>query len=149
MPVSPPYVMKPIRVLLCNRHPIIRGELRQLLERSAGICVVGEAASAREAVVLTQFSHPWIVLLDVQLADGSGISAARDICARNHDVKVILLSEYTEEEYIREAFKAGAREYVLADAAQTDLIDAIQTVAAGQRFLSPCITSAQAEHSGD
>jgi CheY-like chemotaxis protein len=125
--------MHPIRVLLCNHHPIVRSGLRALLEREPEIRVVGEAANSREAVALTEYRHPDVVLLDMQVA-------AREISAKAQDVGVVFISEHLDEEYVTEAFKAGARGYVLADSAQSDLIRAIQVVATGARFLSPSIS---------
>jgi DNA-binding NarL/FixJ family response regulator len=131
--------MHPIRVLLCNHHPIVRSGLRALLEREPEIRVVGEAANGREAVALTEYRHPDVVLLDVQLSHTTGMLAAREISAKAQNVGIVFLSEHADEEYVTEAFKAGARGYVLADSAQNDLIRAIQVVTAGDRFLSPSI----------
>lgn len=133
--------MDPIRVLLCNHHPIIRSGLRLLLEREPEIRVVGEAADSREAVALTGYRHPTVVLLDVKLPYTNGIMTAREISSNTHGTGVVFVSEHVDEEYVVEAFKAGARGYVLADSVQTDLIRAIRVVAKGGRFLSPGITS--------
>jgi DNA-binding NarL/FixJ family response regulator len=132
--------MHPIRVLLCNHHPIVRSGLRALLEREPEIRIVGEAANGREAVALTEYRHPDVVLLDVQVPHLTGMLATREISAKAENVGVVFISEHVDEEYVTEAFKAGARGYVLADTAQTDLIPAIQIVATGGRFLSPGIS---------
>ena len=132
--------MHPIRVLLCNHHPIVRSGLRALLEREPEIRVVGEAANGREAVALTEYRHPDVVLVDVQLPQTTGMLAAREIAAKAQNVGVVFIGEHVDEEYVTEAFKAGARGYVLADAAQSELIRAIQIVASGGRFLSPSIS---------
>lgn len=132
--------MDPIRVLVCNHHPIVRSGLRLLLEREPEIRVIGEAANGREAVALTEFRHPEVVVLDVQLPHRSGITSAREISTKAANVGIVFVSEYTDQEYITEAFKAGARGYVRADSAQSDLIRAIQVVATGGRFLSPSIS---------
>ncbi len=133
--------MNPTRILLCNDHPIVRCGLRLLLERESAFRVIGEAANGREAVLLAEHTHPDIVLLDVQLPQISGIAAAREICSKNNKPGIIFISEHLDEEYVSEAFKAGARGYVLADSAQSDLIHAIGVVASGSRFVSPSISS--------
>lgn len=133
--------MKPTRILLCNHHPIVRSGLRLLLERESAFRVIGEAANGREAVVLAEHTHPEVVLLDVKLPYVNGIVAAREICSKDRKVGIIFVSVHVDEEYVAEAFKAGARGYVLADSAQSDLIRAIRVVARGNRFLSPSITT--------
>lgn len=133
--------MDSIRVLLCNHHPIVRSGLRLLLERESALRVVGEAANAREAVALAEYLYPNVVILDVKLPDRTGIMAAREISAKFRKIGVIFVSAHIDEEYVAEAYKAGARGYVLADCVQTDLIPAIRLVAEGARFLSPAFAS--------
>jgi DNA-binding NarL/FixJ family response regulator len=130
-----------IRVLLCHQHPIVRSSLRDLLERESDIRVVGEAANGREALTLADYFHPEIVLLDVKLTQTTGIAAAREIIAKCKDTGVVFVSVDGDEEYVAEAFKAGARGYVLADSAHTDLVHAIRVVAKQGNFLSPSIMS--------
>jgi two-component system, NarL family, response regulator NreC len=132
---------KSIRVILANHHPIIRSDLRLLLERQPAVRVVGEAANGREALVLAEYKHPDIVLLDVQLSQINGIAAAREISSKNPSSGIIFVSSLGDEEYVSEALKAGARGYVLEDAVQIDLADAIRVVAGGGTFLSPAISS--------
>lgn len=133
--------MKPTRILLCNHHPIVRSGLRLLLERESAFRVIGEAANGREAVVLAEHTHPDVVLLDIKLPQMSGIVAAREISSKQRNVGIIFVTVHVDEEYVAEAWKAGARGYVPADSAQSDLIRAIRVVARGDRFLSPSITS--------
>jgi DNA-binding NarL/FixJ family response regulator len=92
-------------------------------------------------MVLAEHTHPDIVLLDINLPHINGIATSREICSRDRNVGIIFVSVHVDEEYVSEAFKAGARGYVLADSAQSDLIPAIRVVARGDRFLSPSITS--------
>ncbi len=129
-----------IRVVLANHHPMIRSNLRLLLERQSAVRVVGEAADGREAVFLTERRHPAVVLLDIQLPLLSGIAAAREISSIKPDPGIIFVTALVDQEYVCEAFKAGARGYVLADLAHMDLVSAIQMVASGGRFLSPAIS---------
>lgn len=133
-----------IRIVLANDHPVVRAGLRLLLARERSFEVIGEAASAREAAVLIEYTRPDVVLLDVQLSDGSGIAAAREMLSKNPKLGIVFLSALEEQEYISEALKAGARGYVLADSAQTDLAAAVRAVAGGKCFLTPRLTYADA-----
>jgi two-component system, NarL family, response regulator NreC len=131
--------MQPIRIVLANDHPLVRSSLRQLLEREQGFRVIAEAANAREAVLLADYRCPDIVVLDIQLPDVNGITAARVMTGKNASTGILFVTALADEEYIREAFKAGARGYVLSDSAQTDLIPAVRAVAEGRTFVSPAV----------
>ncbi len=130
-----------INIVLASNHPIIRSTLRLILERQPEFRVVAEAANGQEALVLMEFKRPNIVLLDVTLPQISGIAAARKITSKSPDAGIVFLTEHTDEEYVSEAFKAGARGYVLAASAQNELIRAVRVVANGGTFLSSSITS--------
>ena len=133
--------MQPIRVLLANQHPIVRNNLRSLIERDSGLHVIAEAANGREAVVLADYKHPDVILLDMKLPLLNGILAAREISSKNQKQGIVFVSVDTDDEYIQEAFKAGARGYVRSDSAQSDLVRAIRLVAEGGTFLSPGISA--------
>jgi two-component system response regulator DegU len=134
-----PLSMQPVRILVANHHPIVRNSLRLLLEREPGFSVIGEAAGGREAVVLTEYRRPEIVLLDVDLRDLNGIAVAREISRQQKEIGIVFVTAQTDEGYIVEAIKAGARGYVAGDAAPSDLVRAIKVVANGGHFLSPVI----------
>jgi DNA-binding NarL/FixJ family response regulator len=133
--------MMPFRILLANPHPIVRSNLRLLLERERDLQVVAEAANGREAVVLADYRHPDIVLLDVNLPHVSGIAATREILAKNPNTAVIFVTPHSDETYVTEAFNAGARAYVIEDAAETDLLPAIKAAGTGGTFISPRIST--------
>jgi DNA-binding NarL/FixJ family response regulator len=137
----PVFGMEPIRIVLANHHPIIRSNLRSLLEREPAVRVIGEAADGREAVALSEYLHPDLVLLDVKLPPLNGICTAREIISKRQTSKIIFVAVLTDQEYVSEALKAGARGYVLEDVASTDLFRAIRVVAGGGSFLSPAITA--------
>ena len=132
--------MASTRILLANHHPLIRSSLRLLLERESGFRVVGEAANGREAVVLADYQHPDVVLLEVKLPHLNGIAAAREIAAKGSLPRMLFVTPHTDEGYVLEAFKAGARGYVMGDAALADLVHAIHVVASGRFFLSPALS---------
>jgi DNA-binding NarL/FixJ family response regulator len=125
-----------IRVLIADDHGIVRSGLRMLLERQADMEVVGEAGDGVEALEATQSEHPDVAVLDVSMPRMTGLQAAREVRAHSPDTRVLLLSMHEDERYFFEGLEAGAAGYVLKRAADTDLINAVRTVAAGHTFLS-------------
>jgi DNA-binding NarL/FixJ family response regulator len=131
--------MQPIRIVVANDHPLVRSSLRELLEREQRFRVIAEAANAREALLLADYRHPDIVVLDIHFPDVNGVEAARLIARKNSSTRILFVTESADDEYVTEAFKAGASGYVLSDSAQTDLIPAVHAAAEGKCFVSPTI----------
>jgi DNA-binding NarL/FixJ family response regulator len=125
-----------IRVLIADDHGIVRSGLRMLIERQGDMSVVAEADDGVDALELTQAERPDVAVLDVSMPRMTGLQAAREIRAYSPDTRVLLLSMHDEERYFFEGLEAGAAGYVLKRAADTDLIDALRTVAEGRTFLS-------------
>ena len=125
-----------IRVLIADDHGIVRSGLRLLLERHPDMEVVAEAVDGVTALESTQAEHPDVAVLDVSMPRMTGLQAAREIRAHEPGTRVLLLSMHDEASYFLEGLEAGASGYVLKRAADTDLIDAVRTVAAGRTFLS-------------
>jgi DNA-binding NarL/FixJ family response regulator len=125
-----------IKVLIADDHGIVRSGLRMLLERQADIDVVGEAEDGVTALELAQSEQPDVAVLDVSMPRMTGLQAAREIGAYSTGTRVLLLSMHDDERYFLEGLEAGAAGYVLKRAADTDLIDAVRTVAGGRTFLS-------------
>ena len=125
-----------IRVLIADDHGIVRSGLRMLIERQGDMSVVGEADDGLDALQLTQAQHPDVAVLDVSMPRMTGLQAAREIRAHSPDTRVLLLSMHDDERYFFEGLEAGAAGYVLKRAADTDLIEALRTIAAGRTFLS-------------
>jgi DNA-binding NarL/FixJ family response regulator len=125
-----------IRVLIADDHGIVRSGLRMLIDRQRDMSVVAEASDGVDALQLTQAEHPDVAVLDVSMPRMTGLQAAREIRAHSPDTRVLLLSMHDDERYFFEGLEAGAAGYVLKRAADTDLIDALRTVAAGRTFLS-------------
>jgi DNA-binding NarL/FixJ family response regulator len=132
-------VVMRIRLLLAEDHTMVRSGIRALLEASGQIDVVGEASNGREAVELCRKLSPQVVLMDVAMSELNGIEAARQIKTAQPDVRVMMLSMHADGQYLFESLKAGASGYVLKGAAFSDLLAAIQTVAAGRSYLSPSL----------
>ena len=124
-----------IRILLANHQPIIRAGLRLLLERETDFQIVAEAADGKEAMILAEYKRPHVALLEIQLPQVNGIALAKGL----HSQKVIFVTSHTDVGYVIQAFRAGARGYVDADSAPTDLAPAIRAVAADKIFVSPAI----------
>jgi DNA-binding NarL/FixJ family response regulator len=125
-----------IRVLIADDHGIVRSGLRMLIERQGDMSVVAEADDGVDALELTQAERPDVAVLDVSMPRMTGLQAAREIRAHSPDTRVLLLSMHDDERYFFEGLEAGAAGYVLKRAADTDLIEALRTVAAGRTFLS-------------
>jgi DNA-binding NarL/FixJ family response regulator len=125
-----------IRILIADDHGIVRSGLRMLIERQSDMRVVAEADDGVDALERTQAERPDVAVLDVSMPRMTGLQAAREIRAHSPDTRVLLLSMHDDERYFFEGLEAGAAGYVLKRAADTDLIDALRTVAGGRTFLS-------------
>lgn len=129
-----------IRLLLADDHAVLRSGLRMLLDAQPDMQVVGEAADGAEAVREALQSHPDVVLMDVAMAGEGGLDATRKIKQQAPDIKVLVLSMYDDESYLRRALEAGASGYALKRAADTELLSAIRAVARDEIYLHPALT---------
>ncbi len=136
-----------IRILIVDDHAVVRSGLRLLLEREPDIEVVAEAGNADDAVRAARLEKPDIVLLDVVMPGRSGLEATEEILTAAKTARVLILSMQDDPTYVREAFAAGASGYMLKEAADTELVQAIRQVAAGGRYVHPTLGArlAQAE----
>ncbi len=130
----------PYSVLLVDDHQIVRDGLRGILVRSEEFTVVGEAENGTEALKLCEQCRPDVVLLDIALPGLSGIEVTAEIVRRWPRSKVVILSMYDDEHSVVSAIRAGARGFVLKKASESDLIDALRTVAKGGSYLSPQVS---------
>jgi two-component system response regulator NreC len=131
-----------IKILLADDHTIVRQGLKLILSAHADLAVIGEAANGREAVDLAEKLKPDIVLMDVAMPELNGIEATRRMVAANPRIKVLVLSMHKEAVYVREILKAGARGYILKDAIDTELLNAVRSVAKGDGYISPAVSGA-------
>jgi two-component system, NarL family, response regulator NreC len=122
--------MNPIRVLIVDDHTILRQGLRRLLE-SEGMTVVGEANNGREAVDRIKDTETDVVLMDLNMPSLNGVEATRKIKSLKPGVKVVVLSMYVDDEYVAQSLEAGVSGYVMKDAPADELLEAVNTVAAG------------------
>jgi DNA-binding NarL/FixJ family response regulator len=130
-----------ISILLAEDHQIVREGTRQLLEQSADMQVIGEAADGLEAVELAARLQPDVIVMDVRLPRLNGIEATRTITTRFPKIKVLILSAYDNDSYVFPLLEAGASGYLLKTASGAELAEAIRLVHSGQTALSPRISA--------
>jgi len=128
---------KKITVLICDDHALFREGVKTVLSAQPDIEVVGEAADGKEAVVQAIRLYPHVVLLDISMPVLKGFDAVRRIRKARHDVKVLIMTVYDDEDMVARCLDAGAAGYVLKDSPPLQLVYAIQTVYQGEQFLSP------------
>ena len=124
-------------VMLVDDHHVVRRGIRALLENEAGIIVVGEAGTGVEATRLTQQLKPDVLIIDLMLADMSGLEVIRQLRKRAPATSAVVLSMYGNDCYVVEALQAGARAYVLKDSPPEELMRAVREAALGRRYLAP------------
>jgi len=127
------------RLLLVDDHAVVRSGLRMLLENEHDVEIIGEAASAKEAIEAATRLKPNVILMDIGLPDLSGIDATREIKKRLPDVSIVALTIHEDEEYFFKMLEAGASGYVPKRAAPEELITAIRAAATGQVYLYPSL----------
>lgn len=123
------------RVVLCDDHPIMRGGLRRLLDAEDDIEILGEAREASHVVTLTRALRPDVVIIDIGLPGENGIEATRKITEEQPDTRILILTMHAEIEYVRAAFEAGAIGYLVKEAAESEFLLAVRTVAQGRRYV--------------
>ncbi|MBV8784546.1 MAG: response regulator transcription factor [Gammaproteobacteria bacterium] len=129
------------RIVLIEDHAILRDGLRALLELEPDLRVVGEAWSAAEGVQVAQRTQPSLVITDLAMPGGSGLHTLDALRAACPGLRVLVLTAYCTDEYIRAALAAGADGYVLKDASRAELLQAIRTVLAGQKYFSEPVSA--------
>jgi len=128
-----------IRVLVVDDHALHRDGIRQILGQQPDIQVAGEAESAERALVLVNQLHPSVVLMDIRLPGMNGIDATRRIRRDHPGTRVLVVSAYDDEEYIRGALEAGASGHLSKAAPGRQLIEAVRAVAAGGTVIEPAV----------
>jgi two-component system, NarL family, response regulator NreC len=131
---------KKIRVLLADDHTLVRQGFRRMLEDDPEIAVVGEARTGLEAMELCKTLKPDIVVMDLSMPELGGLEATAEILKDNPKVKILILSMFSNEAYIRKAFDLGAKGYMLKNAIEVDLTRAVRALAEGQAYFSPGIS---------
>jgi two-component system, NarL family, response regulator DevR len=130
----------PLRVMIVDDHEVVRNGIKALLEGEPGITVAGEAGGVREAIERAEWARPDVVVMDVRLADGSGIEATREIRAKLPKTQVLMLTTFADDEALFASIMAGAAGYVLKQIKGGDLVRAIRAVGQGENLLDPAVT---------
>ncbi|MDC0765405.1 response regulator [Streptomyces sp. HD] len=131
----------PIRVFLLDDHEVVRRGVHDLLNDEPDITVVGEAATAEQALVRVPALRPQVAVLDVRLPDGDGVTVCRELRSRLPELACLMLTSFDDEEALLDSIMAGASGYVLKQIQGSDLVSAVRTVAAGQSLLDPSATT--------
>jgi two-component system response regulator DevR len=131
----------PIRVFLLDDHEVVRRGVHDLLDDEPDISVVGEAATAEQALVRVPALRPQVAVLDVRLPDGDGVSVCRELRSRMPELACLMLTSFDDEEALLDSIMAGAAGYVLKQIQGSDLVSAVRTVASGQSLLDPSATT--------
>ncbi|MEU9075480.1 response regulator [Kitasatospora sp. NPDC004745] len=127
----------PVRVFLLDDHEVVRRGVHDLLDGEPDLEVVGEAATAEQALVRVPALRPDVAVLDVRLGDGDGVSVCRELRSRMPGLACLMLTSFDDEEALLDAVMAGAAGYVLKQISGTDLVAAVRTVASGRSMLDP------------
>ncbi len=132
--------MTAVRVLVVDDHPVVRDGIRGMLERDERVTVIGEAADGREAVARVRASDPDLVLMDLRMPGGDGVSAIRELRAIDATrPRILVLTTYDTDRDIHAAIDAGADGYLLKATPRAELIDAVLRAASGQSVLAPVV----------
>lgn len=131
--------MEKITVLLADDHTVVRQGLRALLIAEGDIDIVGEAENGREAVQLVKKLLPDVVVMDIAMPQLNGLEATRQITRAVPSTKVLVLSSYSDDDYVQQLTEAGAAGYLVKQTAANDLLKAIREAQKGNAFFSPAI----------
>ena len=134
-----------LKILIVDDHDIVRKGLAMLVSRQKDLTVVAEAGTVAEAVEKARETVPDVVVMDIRLPDGTGIEACREIRDENFDVKVLMLTSYSDEEAVMGSIMAGASGYLLKEIRSQEIVDAIRRVGSGQSLLDPSVTASVLE----
>lgn len=123
--------------MLVDDHMLVRRGFRRMLEDDPAIRVIAEAGDGQEAVTLALRERPQVIVMDFALPSSNGALATRQILAAAPKIAVLILSMHAESAYVRQCFDAGARGYLLKNAMDLELVDAVKSIAAGETVLDP------------
>lgn len=133
--------MDRLRILVADDHPLVRKGLRAVLAPCADLEVIAEASTGGEAAERAAELQPDVVLMDLQMPGGSGIAATREILAVSPHIRVLVVTLFEDDDSVFTALRAGARGYVLKDADEDELVQAIRAVGRGEAIFSPAVAT--------
>ena len=132
--------MTSIKLVLADDHAVVRAGIKAMLEGLGGIDIVGQGTNGREACALVEQHQPQLLLMDISMPEMNGLEATARVVKEFPNVRVIILSMHTSEEYVWKALQAGATGYLLKDAEPAELDLAIKTVLSGQTYLTASVS---------
>jgi two-component system, NarL family, response regulator NreC len=132
---------KKIRVFLADDHALVRQGFRRLLEDDARITIVGEANTGLSAIEQCAKLKPDVIVMDLLMPEIGGLEATAEILKANPGTKVLILSMYSNPAYVRKAIEAGAKGYILKDAIEVDLAQAVVVLSQGGAYMSPAVSN--------
>ena len=124
----------PIRIVLVDDHALVRQGFRRILEDDPDLQVAGEAGNGLDAVALVKKTDPDVVVMDMAMPEMNGLHATMEMLKQRPGTKVLILSMYSDEQYVRNALDAGAKGYMLKNAIDNDLVRAVKAVAGGEHI---------------
>lgn len=130
-----------VRVFLLDDHEVVRRGVRDLLETSDDLEVVGEASTVAQALERIPAVRPDVAVLDVRLPDGNGIEVCRELRTTNPELRCVMLTSFNDDEALVDAIMAGAAGYLLKELRGSELIDGVRRVARGESLLDPHATA--------
>jgi DNA-binding NarL/FixJ family response regulator len=136
---------KRIRVVFADDHEVVRTGLRTLFEETEECLLVGEAGDGEQAIQLIARKKPDVAILDISMPKINGLEVARIVKEKHPEVRVLILTMYEDEGYVKEMVRAGADGYVVKNADKKEIITAVRMVASGERFFSPTISKLMIE----
>ncbi|MDQ6918668.1 MAG: response regulator transcription factor, partial [Candidatus Dormibacteraeota bacterium] len=138
--MAPQPIPHRLRVMLVDDHEVVRNGVKSMLHATEDISVVAEASTVEEAIRYATASKPDVIVMDVRLADGSGIVATREIRAERPQTQVLMLTSFADDQALFASIMAGAAGYVLKQIRSGELLQAIRAVGNGQSLLDPAVT---------
>jgi DNA-binding NarL/FixJ family response regulator len=132
-------MVEPMRILLAEDHPLFRKGMISLLSSVPDFEVVGEATTGEEAIARAAVLQPDVVLMDLQMPGGNGITATREILNTSPHIRVLVVTLFEDDDSVFMALRAGARGYVLKDADEEEMVRAIHAVGRGEAIFSPAV----------
>jgi DNA-binding NarL/FixJ family response regulator len=133
--------MNKIKVLLADDHNIVRNGIMSLLETSPEIEIVGEARDGAEALSKVKELCPDVLMIDIAMPVMNGIEAAQEVTKHYKQTKSLMLSMHNNEDYILKSIEAGASGYLLKDTTRDEILQALRTVASGEKYFSPSVSN--------
>ena len=129
--------MSKIKIILADDHSVLRTGLKLLLNNEPDFKVIGEAADGEQALLLLEKHPADVLIMDLSMPKMGGLECIRELKSRGYDIKILVLSMFEDENYVKESMQAGALGYVEKHAVDTELFVAVRTIFKGQRYLSP------------